>query len=109
MLPACPLMSGLISMVNGTKMFMKWSMEKETCNMPSTHDSLQVMTTEEILLKNVYDLQEQLTIANKRIVSLTDAVQDLNKKLKKIKYSIDGVSIYVNDVKGLLNEGEGIF
>tara|TARA_R110002020_G_scaffold127232_3_gene285491 strand:+ start:240 stop:443 length:204 start_codon:yes stop_codon:yes gene_type:complete len=67
------------------------------------------MTTEEILLKNVYDLQEQLVIANKRIVSLTDAVQDLNKKLKKIKYSIDGVSIYVNDVKGLLNEGEGIF
>jgi len=67
------------------------------------------MTTEEILLKNVYDLQEQLTIANKRIVSLTDAVQDLNKKLKKVKYNIDGVSIYVNDVKALLNERGEIF
>ena len=77
--------------------------------MPSTHDSLQVMTTEEILLKNVYDLQEQLVIANKRIVSLTDAVQDFNKKLKKVKYNIDGISIYINDVKGLLNEGKGIF
>ena len=88
---------------------MKWSMEKGTCNMPSTHDSLQVMTTEEILLKNVYDLQEQLMIANKRIVSLTDAVQDLNKKLKKVKYNIDGVSIYVNDVKALLNERGKIF
>jgi len=67
------------------------------------------MTTEEILLKNVYDLQEQLMIANKRIVSLTDAVQDLNKKLKKVKYNIDGVSIYVNDVKALLNERGKIF
>jgi len=67
------------------------------------------MTTEEILLKNVYDLQEQLMIANKRIVSLTDAVQDLNKKLKKVKYNIDGVSIYVNDVKALLNERGEIF
>jgi len=67
------------------------------------------MTTEEVLLKNVYDLQEQLMIANKRIVSLTDAVQDLNKKLKKVKYNIDGVSIYVNDVKALLNERGEIF
>ena len=72
--------------------------------MPSYHDSLQVMTTEEVLKKNIYDLQEQLTTANKRIVSLMGTVQSLNKKLGNVKFTLDGIDIYINDVKGLLND-----
>jgi len=72
--------------------------------MPSYHDSLQVMTTEEVLKKNIYDLQEQLTTANKRIVSLMGTVQSLNKKLDNVKFTLDGIDIYINDVKGLLND-----
>ena len=72
--------------------------------MPSTHDSLQVMTTEEILLKNVYDLQEQLQVANRRVLTLMDKVRVLNKKLVEINYSLSGMDIYLSDVKGLLDD-----
>ena len=40
--------------------------------MYNTHDILKIMTTEEILERNVYDLQEQLNNANKRIVELQE-------------------------------------
>ena len=40
--------------------------------MNNTHDNLKIMTTEEILERNVYDLQEQLNNANKRIVELQE-------------------------------------
>ena len=35
------------------------------------------MNTEEILRKNVYDLQEQLVTANKKVVSLQESVEYL--------------------------------
>ena len=37
--------------------------------MYSHHDSLNIMDTEELLKKNVYDLQEQLVVSHKRIVT----------------------------------------
>ena len=40
--------------------------------MYNTHDILKIITTEEILEKNVYDLQEQLNKANKKIVELQE-------------------------------------
>jgi TolA-binding protein len=40
--------------------------------MNNTHDNLKIMTTEEILERNVYDLQEQLNKANKKIVELQE-------------------------------------
>ena len=72
--------------------------------MPSTHDALQIMSTEEILKKNVYDLQEQLQVANKRTLSLMDKVRVLNTKLAEINYSLSGMDIYLADVKELLND-----
>tara|TARA_Y100001951_G_scaffold88305_1_gene79797 strand:- start:73 stop:291 length:219 start_codon:yes stop_codon:yes gene_type:complete len=72
--------------------------------MSSHHDNLQVMGTEEILRKNVYDLQEQLQIANRRVLTLMDKVRVLNKKLVEINYSLSGMDIYLSDVKGLLDD-----
>ena len=72
--------------------------------MSSTHDALQIMSTEEILKNNVYDLQEQLQIANKRILSLMDKDSVLNQKMVHINYSLSGMDIYLTDVKGLLDD-----
>ena len=72
--------------------------------MPSTHDALQIMSTEEILKKNVYDLQKQLQIANKRTLSLMDKVRILNSKLADISYSLSGVDIYLADIKGFFDD-----
>jgi hypothetical protein len=72
--------------------------------MPSTHDALQIMSTEEILKKNVYDLQEQLQVANKRTLSLMDKVRVLNSKLTEINYSLSGVDIYLSDIKGFFDD-----
>ena len=72
--------------------------------MPSTHDALQIMSTEEILKKNVYDLQEQLQVANKRTLSLMDKVSVLNTKLAEINYSLSGMDICLSDVRGLLDD-----
>ena len=71
--------------------------------MPSTHDALQIMSTEEILKKNVYDLQEQLQIANKRILSLMDKVSVLNQKMVQINYSLYISKIYIHTTKGIIN------
>ena len=43
--------------------------------MNNHHDKLNIMDTEEILKKNVYDLQEQLVVAEKKILSLKGGVE----------------------------------
>jgi hypothetical protein len=43
--------------------------------MASTHDKLKVMTTEEILQRNIYDLQEQLNEAHKKIALLHEELE----------------------------------
>ena len=52
--------------------------------MNNTHDNLKIMTTKEILEKNVYDLQEQLNNANKRVVELQEEID----KLEDFIYSV---------------------
>tara|TARA_Y100000034_G_scaffold99394_1_gene122074 strand:- start:91 stop:300 length:210 start_codon:yes stop_codon:yes gene_type:complete len=42
--------------------------------MNNTHDNLKIMTTKEILERNVYDLQEQLNNAHKKIVKLQEEI-----------------------------------
>tara|TARA_R110000764_G_scaffold197450_1_gene282600 strand:+ start:172 stop:402 length:231 start_codon:yes stop_codon:yes gene_type:complete len=72
--------------------------------MSSHHDKLNIMTTEEILKKNVYDLQEQLVVANKRVRAFMDKVIDLNEKISEINQYISGMEIYLSDVKRLLDD-----
>ena len=43
--------------------------------MVNHHDKLNIMDTEEILKRNVNDLQEQLVVANKRILSLKGGIE----------------------------------
>jgi hypothetical protein len=45
--------------------------------MNNAHDNLNIMTTKEILERNVYDLQEQLNNAHKKIVKLQE---EINKR-----------------------------
>ena len=78
--------------------------KKEEKKMSSHHDKLNIMTTEEILKKNVYDLQEQLVVANKRVRAFMDKVIDLNEKISEINQYISGMEIYLSDVKGLLDD-----
>ena len=47
--------------------------------MSYTNDELNVRTTEEILKKNVYDLQEQLNNAHKKIVELQEEIDNMCK------------------------------
>ena len=70
----------------------------------SYHDKLNIMYTEESLKKNVHDLQEQLVVANKRVLYFMGKVVDLNKKISEIDQYISGVEIYLTDVKGLLDD-----
>ena len=72
--------------------------------MSSHHDNLNIMTTEEILKKNVYDLQEQLVVANKRVRAFMDKVIDLNENISEIDHYISGMEIYLSDVKRLLDD-----
>ena len=72
--------------------------------MSSHHDNLNIMTTEEILKKNVYDLQEQLVVANKRVRAFMDKVIDLNEKIRELNQYISGIEIYLSDVKRLLDD-----
>jgi hypothetical protein len=48
--------------------------------MNNTHDNLSIMTTEDILRKNVYDIQEQLNNAHKKIVKLQE---EIDKSIRK--------------------------
>ena len=43
--------------------------------MNNTHDNLSIMTTEDILRKNVYDLQEQLNLAHRQLVLLLEEIE----------------------------------
>ena len=72
--------------------------------MPSTHDKLQVMNVEEILMNNAQTLQEQIIAANNRVIGLMKKVKKLDNELVNINYSLSGVEIYLNDVKGLLDD-----
>ena len=72
--------------------------------MSSHHDKLQVMNTEEILRKNVYDLQEQLVTANKKVVSLQESVEYLKYVEIKVGFFIRGIQVYVEGINTVLNE-----
>ena len=85
-------------------MYLSISPVRRMKRMSSHHDNLNIMTTEEILKKNVYDLQEQLVVANKRVRAFMDKVIDLNEKISEIDHYISGMEIYLSDVKGLLND-----
>jgi hypothetical protein len=72
--------------------------------MPSTHDKLQVMNVEEILMNNAQTLQEQIIAANNRVIGLMKKVKKLDNELVNINYSLSGIEIYLNDAKGLLDD-----
>ena len=72
--------------------------------MSSTYDELNVRTTEEILKNNVHDLQEQLVVANKRVVSLIDTLNNIINMHKDIEYKLQGIEIYVHDIKELIDD-----
>ena len=72
--------------------------------MSYTNDELNVRTTEEILKKNVYALQEQLVNANKRVASLIDTLGNIINMHKDIEYKLQGIEIYVHDIKELIDD-----
>ena len=76
--------------------------------MNNTHDKLGIMSSEEILLKNVYDLQKQVVVANKRIVALQSTVKELRDITEDIDYYLKGIKIYTDDISNLLNKGKDI-
>ncbi len=71
--------------------------------MISVHDNLEVLSTEEILKKNVYDLQEQLVFANKRVTSLADKLDSILAIHRDLEYHLQGIEIYISDIKKLLD------
>ena len=72
--------------------------------MSSTYDALNVRTTEEILKDNVYDLQKQLTHANKRVAALAEKLGNIIAIHKDLEYHLQGIEIYISDIKELMNE-----
>ena len=72
--------------------------------MSSTYDALNVRTTEEILKDNVYDLQKQLTHANKRVAALAEKLGNIIAIHKALEYHLQGIEIYISDIKELMNE-----
>jgi len=71
--------------------------------MYSHHDKLNVMDTEEILKKNVYDLQEQVVLSHKRIVALQSTVGALICIMEEIDHYLKGIKIYTDDISNLLD------
>ena len=69
------------------------------------HDKLNIMGTEEILKKNVYDLQEQVVTANKRIVALLSIVDGLKNTMEDMDYYLKGITIYTEDINRLIKNG----
>ena len=69
------------------------------------HDKLNIMDTEEILKKNVYDLQEQVVTANKRIVALLSIVDGLKNTMEDMDYYLKGITIYTEDINRLIKNG----
>ena len=73
--------------------------------MPSTHDSLQIMSTKEILNNNIYNLQEQLTHASKRVAYLAETLGSIIAIHRDLEYHLQGIDIYIDDIKKLIDEG----
>ena len=72
--------------------------------MSSYHDNVNIMDTKELLKKNVYDMQEQLVLSHKRIITLLSTVDELKKVMEDIDYYLKGVKIYTDDISNLLNK-----
>jgi len=72
--------------------------------MSSHHDKLNIMSVEEILKKNVYDLQEQLAVSHKRIVTLQSKVGALICLMEDIDHYLKGIKIYTDDITNLLDK-----
>ena len=72
--------------------------------MSSHHDKLNIMGAEEILKKNVYDLQEQLVVSHKRIVTLQSKVGALICLMEDIDHYLKGIKIYTDDITNLLDK-----
>ena len=72
--------------------------------MNSTYDNLGVRTTEEILEKNIDDLQKQLTHANARVVSLAEKLGNIISIHKDLEYHLEGIDIYIGDIRRLIKE-----
>jgi len=78
---------------------------KET-RMSSAHDNLNIMSTKDILEKNVYDLQYQLTHANERVAHLADKLGNILAIHADLAYHLQGIEIYISDIKELLDESK---
>ena len=76
--------------------------------MSSYHDNVNIMDTKELLKKNVYDMQEQLVLSHKRIITLLSTVDELKKVMEDIDYYLKGVKIYTDDISNLLNRCKNI-
>ena len=76
--------------------------------MNSYHDNVNIMDTKELLKKNVYDMQEQLVLSHKRIITLLSTVDELKKVMEDIDYYLKGIKIYTDDISNLLNRGKDI-
>jgi mevalonate kinase len=76
--------------------------------MSSYHDNVNIMDTKELLKKNVYDMQEQLVLSHKRIITLLSTVDELKKVMEDIDYYLKGIKIYTDDISNLLNRGKDI-
>jgi len=72
------------------------------------HDKLNIMDTEELLKKNVYDLQEQLVVSHKRVIELQSKVGALICLMEDIDHYLKGIKIYTDDISNLLNRGKDI-
>ena len=64
------------------------------------------MSTKDILRKNVYDLQEQLTHANKRVSSLADKLRYILAIHRDLEYHLQGIEIYISDIQEMLDESK---
>ena len=72
--------------------------------MSSYHDNVNIMDTKELLKKNVYDMQEQLVLSHKRIITLLSTVDELKKVMEDTDYYLKGIKIYTDDISNLLNK-----
>jgi mevalonate kinase len=66
------------------------------------------MDTKELLKKSVYDMQEQLVLSHKRIITLLSTVDELKKVMEDTDYYLKGIKIYTDDISNLLNRGKDI-
>ena len=63
-----------------------------------------MVATEEVLRKNINNLQEQLVHANKRVVALGNTVSSILAIQKDIDYHLQGIDIYIDDIRKLIDE-----